>query len=148
MSTQPCIFEVLDMFLQQIFSSLEIRLNASSKSWKSLYIKHFYTFISQPLTSIQPSQRECSIPVRTNTTLCFNYSIILVLTNAFFKYLFNIFTKKTKRAAIKATLFLCLKIKFYTNCFALPIAINPHPYTIIKIILRYQCITIVAMPYA
>jgi len=25
MSTQPCVFEVLDMFLQQIFSSLETR---------------------------------------------------------------------------------------------------------------------------
>ena len=57
MSTQPCIFEVLDMFLQQIFSSLEIRLNASSKSWKSLYIKHFYILIYPPLTSILPSQR-------------------------------------------------------------------------------------------
>lgn len=57
MSTQPCIFEVLDMFLQQIFSSLEIRLNASSKSWKSLYIKHFYILIYQSLTSRQHTQR-------------------------------------------------------------------------------------------
>lgn len=45
------------MFLQQIFSSLEIRLNASSKSWKSLYIKHFYILIYQSLTSRQHTQR-------------------------------------------------------------------------------------------
>ena len=57
MSTQPCIFKVLDMFLQQIFSSLEIRLNASSKSRKLLYFKHLYTLTYPPLTSILPSQR-------------------------------------------------------------------------------------------
>jgi len=39
------------------FRDLEPSLNMSSKSRKSIYIKHFYTFISRPLTSIPLSQR-------------------------------------------------------------------------------------------